>query len=579
MKDTETRTRITTVRKGDESEGLPRAASWANKPRESLASAALHNNTTLNNSHSSTSGSAVRPPKRPIVTTTRSGRSGSTAGSLAELKTTTTRKKDKEKTPSIASSSRPATPASASLPNRPVTPASTKASKPKETAPPPPPPPVAESPALSTAVASDVGSGAQESSPVPSPPHPKAVQPTPPESATNAPPAVPPGIPAVPPGLAPPPGLPASPALSAPPPGLTPPPGLPPPSRQPPQLATHPSQSSYQMSAQAQQLLEDVRSRRESAFFPTTSSQNPFPDFDRMLQNLTDSDSGFSFNLDPKLVGKDADASMTLTEIEAETNKPFMGTFIDAFPALRQPGFSPSFATLPPPGLGFPNPHPVYKTTPQSVERQSSGSSYTGSFNPFAESADDTPAAPARRFSPLDEDRKMSRFGFARGRQGSSSSPLATASPLSHSESIASSFYTATSTGDISHSVNQSFNQWNLGNRHHTSQADYIHSNAASTMSSPLVPQAQAQANSMYQNHQHQQQLQLQQQLQQHQQAQAQASRFQPFEASVSEAQLRELISQSRDRMASSSRMNGRCSLFLLIDVNHSLSFSVSVYR
>ncbi|KAK7689071.1 hypothetical protein QCA50_007762 [Cerrena zonata] len=556
MKDTETRTRITTVRKGDESEGLPRAASWANKPRETLASTALHNNTST--SHSSTSSSAPgRPIKRPIVsTTTRTGRPGSSTGALAELKLTTVRKKEKEKTPSIASSSRPATPASATLPNRPVTPASTKPSKSKET--PPVPPPVTQSPALSTAVTSDIGSRTQESSPAPSPPQTKAVKPTP-EPVTTAPPAVPPGIPAAPPGLPPPSALPASPASSAPPPGLTPPPGLPPPSRQLPQLtAQSHSQSSYQISAQAQQLLEDVRARRESAFFTTPLSQNPFPDFDRMLKNLTDGDNGFSFNLDPKLAGNDdAEASFS-AEAEAEANKPFIGTFVDAFPALRQSGYTSSFATAPPPGLGQVPSHPVYKTAPQP-ERQSSGSSYTGSFNPFAESPDDAPAAPTRRFSPLDDERKMSRFGFARGRQGSSSSPLATASPLSHSESIASSFYTATSTNDVSHSASQNFNQWGLGNRHHTSQVDYIHSNAASTMSSPLVPQAQA--NSMYQNHQHhqqqlQQQQELHQQLQQHQQQQAQASRFQPFEASVSEAQLRDFISQSRDRIAPTSRVN-----------------------
>ncbi|CAL1703477.1 unnamed protein product [Somion occarium] len=521
MKDTETRTRITTVRKGDESEGLPRAASWANKPRETLASTALHNNT--NTAHTLPPGVARQARRLPAGTSSRQQRPGSTTGTAAEARTITTRKGARETTsatkpPSVASSSRPTTPGFPSASTRPLTPASAKPSRPKEV--PVPSAQVPRSPASSAALESDVGSGLQESPSISQPSPAPIAQ----EAATASAPRAPPGIPAVPPGLTPP-GLPASPALSAPPPGLTPPPGLLPPSRQAtlPQLA---GQGPYQISTQAQALLEDVRARRESAFLSTTA-QSPFPDFDRMLQNLSE-DSGFSFNLDPKLAGSDVDASLTLPDIEAEANTPFAGSFMDAFPGIRQSGQSPSLAFMSPPGLGYPPPRYTPLASPV-VERQSTGSSYTGSFNPFAESTDEPPA---RRYSPLDEDRKMSRFGFARGRQGSSSSPLAIASPLNHTESVSqTSFYSAAT--DLPSSASQTQAQWAYANRH--PQAGYMHSNAASAMSSPLVPQAQAQAPPMYQSH-----------------PQApQTSRFQPFDASVSEAQLRDLINQSRVNSAS----------------------------
>lgn len=530
MKDTETRTRTTTVRKGDESEGnhlllgeftpahfglgLPRAASWAAKGHNT----ALHNQTNT---------SQTRQPRKAGTSTTRQQRSGSTVGTSNEAKAVPKeRKTGKDSTK--ASSSRPATPGGSTAFKRPTTP--TKTAKPKEVPPPVPPPPP-RSPASSAAPESDIGSGVPEASPSTSPPEPAPI--LVPAATSNAVPAAPPGLPAVPPGLSTP-SVTSSPALSstpAVPPGITPPPGLPLPNRQ-----ANAAQSSYQMSTQAQALVEDIMARRESAMQAPATNQSPFPEFDRMLQTLTEGDNGFSFNLDPKLAGDDIDTNLTLPDLETEVNTPFGGTFLDAFPGLRPAGQSPSLAFASPPGIAYPQrAHPLYDPagvrSPILETQSTGGSSYTGSFNPFAESTDEPPA---RRFSPLDEERKVSRFGFARGRQGSSSSPLATASPVSHSDA-STSFFNGTNDRTTSPAPNHAQALWGYGNRH----PDYIHSNAASAMSSPLLQQAQA--NAMYHNHQHQQQ-------HQHQHPVQAGSRFQPFETSVSEAQLRELINQSRDR-------------------------------
>ena len=281
------------------------------------------------------------------------------------------------------------------------------------------------------------------------------------------------------------------------------------------------------MSTQAQALVEDIRARRESTTL--TFSQSPFPDFDRMLQALTDGDNGFSFTLDPKLAVNEHDASLTLPELEAETaNTPYTGSFLDIFPSVRQSAqSSPALGYMSPPGLTIPQGRtgldPSNSRSPIS-DRGTSTPGYTGSFNPFASEGTEEP--PSRRFSPLDEERKVSRFGFARGRQGSSSSPLHAPSPLSHSESLShTSFYTASEAS--SPAINHAQPQWGYPNRPH--QLDYPHQ-PPSAMSSPLAQHAQSQ--SPYG---------LQQQ-------QPQPSRFHPFDNTVSEAQLRELISSSRDR-------------------------------
>ncbi|KAI0792832.1 hypothetical protein C8Q75DRAFT_751628 [Abortiporus biennis] len=504
MRDTENRPRTTTVtRKADEVDaGLPRGASWGSRSA-GLASTTLHNNTSSVHSLPST-----RQPRRTAPTTsisTRQHRSGSTAGTVPEPKVITRERKvvtsTSTKTPSQASSSRPSTPASASLPNRPTTPSGAKASKVKEPPIPALPPSASRSPTVSTTVGSDVTSVPAELSPPVSSPEPVKV-PIP----TKTIPAVPPGIPAVPPGL-------------------TPPPGLPHPARVPASTTSSPlvvhqtSQGPYQMSNAALALVEDIRARRESSQIAVGPS--PFPEFDRMFQALSGGDSGFSFSLDPKLAGDDQE-TMTLPDLDVDATTPFTGTFLDAFPALTTSAHSsPSLNFMPPPGLGYPPARSGYESGLKSpaLERQSTGSSsYTGSFNPFASETSDEP--PARRYSPFDEERKMSRFGFARGRQGSSSSPLHAPSPLSHSDNVSQSAYYNTS-AEFSSASAHAQAQWGYSNR-----GDYMQSNSA--MSSPLAQHAQA-AQMSYM----------------HQQPQT-SSRFQPFDNGVSEAQLRDLLASSR---------------------------------
>ncbi|KAI0654784.1 hypothetical protein C8Q70DRAFT_925216 [Cubamyces menziesii] len=500
MKDTETRSRTTTIKKGDEAEGLPRAASWANKSNNNLATAALHNTTNAVNQ-------GLRPARR-TTTTTRQQRSGSTTApvvpALAEV-----RKKAAAKASSQASS-RPATPAG-NLPNRPTTPATSKQAKSKEPAPAPPPP--SRSPTSSVAVDSDAASAAPE---VPSPR-------SPPVNAPKEVPTAPPGLPAVPPGL--------SPAV---PPGLAAPPGLPPPSSRAtseaassPQIPMQPpSTSSYQMSTQAQALMEDIRARRESSI--ATVVQSPFPDFDRMLQSLGNDTEfgGFSFNLDPKLVGDVQEEEFNLPDFDADPTVPYNGGFFDVFPSLR-PGAQPAQNPLMPPGLPLASqaPRGVYDpiTGRAQLERQSTGSSYTGSFNPFGGDMDEPPS---RKFSPLDEERKVSRFGFARGRQGSASSPLHAPSPLSTHDSLSHVAHL----NNAAEFSNHAAQQWPFQARHQ----EFAQYQSNSAMSSPLAQHMQV-AQSPFGQHQ-----------QQHQQ---QMNRFQQaYDAGVSEQQLRELIMSSRDR-------------------------------
>ncbi|KAI0928008.1 hypothetical protein AcV7_009297 [Taiwanofungus camphoratus] len=505
MKDSENRSRTTTVsKKVDDADGagLPRGASWANKGSSNLASTALHNNTTTNN-HSLGTG---RQPRRG-GTNTRQQRSGSTAASTSAAETRASGRDRKggtatgaAKTPSQASSSRPATPAGATQQLiRSVTPATTKAPKVKESSPPLPPP--SRSPTSSVAIESDVGSTGQDPAPTVSP-----VRPTATEAAS-----IPPGIPAAPPGLSAPPGL--------------PPPSRAVPEASPPQIAMQPSQSSYQMSTQAQALMEDLKARRE--INPPSTGQSPFPDFDRMLQTLSGADGGFggfSFNLDPALAGDNVDASLTLAGMDTEPGMAFNGTFLDAFPLLGQGTPSTAIPLIAPPGLSYPQ-RAIYDplgVRPQALERQpSSSSSYTGSFNPFA--ADSSEEPPTRRYSPLDEERKVSRFGFARGRQGSTSS-LHASSPLSNTDNAPHmSFYNSS---ELPSPASRMSPGWPFQARHQLHDFPPHQSNSA--MSSPLARHAQAQPPFG--------------------QAPQQPSRFQPFDSGVSEAQLRDFINSSRER-------------------------------
>ncbi|EMD34429.1 hypothetical protein CERSUDRAFT_117303 [Gelatoporia subvermispora B] len=493
MKDTETRIRTTTVsKKPDENDAaLPRGASWATKGANTLTSTALHNNSSASIPLLASARQARRGERSS--TSTRQQRSGSTttptpSATTVESRSSARDRKSATKTPSQVSTSRPTTPAG----NRPVTPASAaRAQKQKEPVPPVPQPP--RSPTSSVTPESESGSAGQEAaSPSPAP------QVTAPQT-----PALPPGIPAVPPGLAPPPGLPAPNRAAQDGASL--------------QISMQPSQSSYQMSTQAQALMEDIKARREMP--AAASAQSPFPDFDRMLQTLSGGDGdfgGFSFNLDPKLAGEEQEALP-----DFDPTIPFNGTFLDAFPGLRQAGPS-STPLMPPPGLSYPQhtARPVFdplSMRQQSLERQSTGSSYTGSFNPFA--AETTEDTPVRRYSPLlDEERKVSRFGFARGRQGSTSSPHHVASPLSESASHFSNYYNVS---EHASPATHAPPQWPFNARH-----EFAHHQTVSNSSSPLVQHAQAQT--MY--------------------AQQQPSRFQPFDTGVSEAQLRDLITSSRER-------------------------------
>ncbi|KAH7910631.1 hypothetical protein BJ138DRAFT_1008399 [Hygrophoropsis aurantiaca] len=497
IKDTESR-RAAAIKKGDESDRLPRGAAWGSK----ASSPAPHPSATTN--HGGGITTTQRPPRRGG---TRQVRNTTTA--TIENRTASRPQHERKagsvtgsnKTPSVTSSSRPPTPAAALLPQRPVTPPEVKALRPKESQPPQP----SISPAPSIAVESDLGSGSQDISPSPA-------RPQSPETFQSNIPSAPSTNPDVPPGL-------------------SGPPGLPPPSRNQkvdllsPQ-SIQPSYSSYQMSTAAQALLDDVKARRENV--PAATTLSPFPDFDRTLHTLRGDDGefgGFSFNLDPKLAGDNVNPDAPLPELEMEANMPFTGNFMDAFPALRTPVSPQQRTFVPPPGLSYPhNPNrSIYdplsmRSTP--VERQSTGgSNYLGSFNPFAEAGDDGAASTARKASPFpDEERKVSRFGFARGRQGSTaaSSPIHVSSPLSASDSHHSFF---NSTVDVPSSSNQS--QWTI-----TGHPEYGYSQS----NSPLVQPAQA-----------------------IQSPQQQVGRFQPFDTSisVSEAQLRDLIQSSRDRATS----------------------------
>ncbi|KAL4075413.1 hypothetical protein V8B97DRAFT_1867593 [Scleroderma yunnanense] len=487
IKDTENRTRGA---KDGDAGSLPRAASWGTKAATA---------STLGvgvNSLSSTS----------VAITQRQNRRGGQRQPRIESKAPNRSQHDRKagsvtggaKTPSVPSSSRPPTPATVTLPQRPATPAEVKSIRSREHG-------GLVSPAPSTAIESDLGSGSQDVPPSP-------VRPRSTESVQSTSPSNVVGIPDTPPGLTAPPGLslPRKTDLHA-------PPGI------------QPNQSTYQISTAAQALLDDVKSRRENALANVTSSI--FPDLDRTLRMLSEEDNefgGFSFNLDPKLASDNSSADVILPDLEAEAATPFTGGFMDAFPALRpnqpqQQFQSPRSLMGPPPGISYPpnSNRSMYeplslRSTP--VDHQSPGrSNYLGSFNPFGESTED-PASQSQvgggqssGKTPFpDEERKVSRFGFARGRQGSTtaSSPVHAASPLSASDSH-HSFFSAEATSSPAQP------HWNL-----SGHLDY------GFQTSPLAQHAQVAQPPQPQ------------------------SRFQPFDNSlgVSEAQLREFLQTSRER-------------------------------
>ncbi|KAK0210218.1 hypothetical protein DFS33DRAFT_1291485 [Desarmillaria ectypa] len=486
IKATESRTRTVMGKKGEEAEGLPRAAAWGNKTTTPTASATA-------------SSSISSPSTIPVSRQSRRGGNRQTRPVATESRPSNARMQQDRRSAKSTSqlSSRPSTPAS--LPPRPLTPGEARSLQKKSSTPAQPPSPTP--------------SGNAESEP-------GSVSPA--KSSESLPPSVTPGLPAVPPGLSAPPGLP-SPAR---------PPRAETASPQTPLLAM---QTSYQMSNAARALLDDVKARREAPP-PSVSALSPFPDFDRTLQNLSGGDDGFggfSFNLDPKLAGDDAN-EVRLPDLEAEAQTPFVGTYVDAFPALRQG--APSGAFMAPPGLQYPhNPSrsiydPMSVRSSPPIERQSTGgSNYVGSFNPFAEQNEDSSQVHSPTKSSFDDEtRKVSRFGFARGRRGSTaaSSPLHVPSPLSISNSISETHSLYNSVDQQPHSP--AVSQWSLHSRQ-----DYVYQQPPSAMGSPMLQHAQAQP---------------------YPQA---PGRFPLFNAGInsgiSEADLRDFIQSSRDRVTNGS--------------------------
>lgn len=155
----------------------------------------------------------------------------------------------------------------------------------------------------------------------------------------------------------------------------------------PPGLPLPPS---YQISTQAQALLDDVRTRRDNIVQVPVGS--PFPEFDRTLDNLGADD--FQWSLDPKFA----------TSSPGSSNQMYKGPF-DPFSASDSatktiPEQQPQQLSRPP---GLLN-HISSMKTP----------GYQGPFNPFADSEDQI--TPQATVDQEDTIRQESRFGFARRR-------------------------------------------------------------------------------------------------------------------------------------------------------------------
>lgn len=492
LKDTEDRLRVVAVKKTDEAEGmalllhapsfslilihkgLPRTAGWAKNATSTITS------------------SRQGPAKR--IVTTRPQRT--TTPSSADVRTTT---RAERKTAAVRSpsqpSSRPQTPSLSTTTARPTTPSIKM--KPKDVVPPlPSTVQPAESPALSFPVVDS------DASPVPQ------------EASNDSPALQSQFVRSEQPVLLPaPPGIP-------PPPGLLAPPGLPPPTwTQTTESTILPT--SYQMSSQAQALIDDLRARREAP--PPASAISPFPDIDRTLQVLTgggDEYGGFSFNLDPKLAEEGTNTQMEFPDLDAEAGMPFQGSFLEAFPGLSNPA-SPAIGFASPPGLNYTHSsaRSIYDPATARPPQQSTVTpGYMGSFNPFDSKEEQTQP----QYSPFDDDstRKVSRFGFARGKQNSAAtSPLPPAASLLNDMIPHPSYYDSP---DLS-TTNSVSNQWNLSRRQ---TGDYFPPQSRSVSNSPAIRQAQVA--STY--------------------PQQQLSQFQPFDNDISEAQLRDFINSSRDR-------------------------------
>lgn len=592
MKATERRARGTiTVKKSEETDGLPRAASWGQKA-VSTASSQL----SSTNTRQSRRGTTITLGGGGAPRTIRLATASSTS---SEAKTRATQKSTPSSKLAPALTSRPSTPSvislsTASLPStstsapslaklgdssaasvtKPVV-AEVKALKQKESE-----TPVSVSPAPSIAADSEYGSAAPASplvsaaptasspdlvrspepapavpavpadltSPPPglmSPPPPGLMSPPPPGLMSPPPPGLmstpPPGLMSTPPpGLisTPPPGLGAPPGLAAPP-GLSAPPGLtrPGPTRvdtASPQTPLLAFQSSYQMSDAARALLDDVQNRRHFSQ-PAVPAISPFPDFDRTLETLGDTSSGFSFNLDPKLAGDDSTSDLPALN----DTIPYQGSFLDTFPGLKEGITSPPAQMIP--GYGHPSSRmysPAGVDLSQEDRAAAGDASYSSAFNPFADGGDDSRRLNGRSGVDDDGTPKLSRFGFAQpGRRMSSHTAAAhTPSPLQHASSASSlSSSHMPSSSLASDATQHAFYASDVSSpprplRHDSpfsAQAQQQAAQSSPAKASPMIQHAHAQA------------LYAQQQQQQ---------RLQTYETPVSEAQLRDLIQNSRAR-------------------------------
>ncbi|KAL5490542.1 NOT4 [Sanghuangporus weigelae] len=500
MKDTENRQRSTvTLRKSEDGGGLPRSAGWGARP---LAATSVAN---------ATSGRGSRRGQRSTKPSVQS--ENRTQPTTAARQSVQTERKQPAKPPSQASSSRPSTPGI--LPQRPTTPASAvpnsrQQKQRKESQVPVPP----RSPTSSIAVESDVGSLEAASA---SPSLSASRVATPPVATSEAPP----GLSGAPPGLSSPPhdiSGPGQTQASSP-------------------LVHEASTSSYQISSQAQALLDDVVNRRES--LPPSTSLSPFPDLDRTLQSLAggDGDSGgFNFSLDPKLAVDDEQFDDPLLDLDIDQSlassghfNPFStGQLLNEASTFNPP---PEFAFGIPPSRGV---YEGYRTA--GLDKTTPGSSgYMGSFNPFGGASESAPQSNAQRPSPIPDDdatRRVSRFGFARERQGSAgflnsgrSSPLLSANTSLSSLSLADNTHPSSSAS--------SHPPWAFQRQHEFAPPPGLGMPArtdtpGSVRGSPLVPYTHAQtaAQTSYV---------------------AQTSRFQPFDMSSSEASLNDILGIGRD--------------------------------
>ena len=315
------------------------------------------------------------------------------------------------------------------------------------------------------------------------------------------------------------------------PPGLSAPPGISSLSRPPraetasPQTPLLASQSSYQMSMAARALLDDVKARRESTL-PASSGFSPFPDFDRTLQTLTDEGGGgFSFNLDPKLADE-AEVSEPLPDFDLASTVPFHGSYIEAFPALRS-GFGfihPSSGYVHNTNLPIYDPATLRSGPGHSFEEQSArGTGYTGLFNPFSEPGAESVSTSRLPYLPGDEERKVSRFGFAQGRKASTASHPLLSNPLSHA-SQHQPFYHPT---DVHHDTGY---QWSTD--YHEHHVPNSHATSARVQ--------HAQAQTMF----------------------AHAQNRLPSGRELSEAQLRSFIQSSQARLNNSGNLGGINGIF-----------------